>query len=332
VADYYPLIEGAVAALSPNTIETRRALYDRARAVQLNELKNHPYIKKDYDGERLMLEDAISRVEQSCSASASQILAAKDTTFSPAKASRALTAVLFSRAASGLQVRFANRSSFSPVRVARALATGLFSRAASALQILFAKRSTFSPVRVDRALAAALFSRASSASQILARSTFGPVRLARPLAAALFSRVAEIRRAALWLLSIFVWYRAAESHSIEFMRIFSGILCVFGPPVIYMYIRAISEMDERKREYKALANKFYGSLDEQWAACKEGVMPRLLSTGEDIPEAYTAWLKERRAAHGEPLSKRINENMRRRVPDLLVDELCKFFEGAAFHR
>jgi hypothetical protein len=71
MAEYYPLLSGAVAALEPNTPETRRAFYDRARTAQLAELRKRPFIKKDFDRERLMLEDAISRVERTFSTLAS---------------------------------------------------------------------------------------------------------------------------------------------------------------------------------------------------------------------------------------------------------------------
>jgi len=61
MADYYPLITGAVAALEPNTPETRRALYDRARAAQWGQLRSRP---EDFGRERVILEDAISRAER----------------------------------------------------------------------------------------------------------------------------------------------------------------------------------------------------------------------------------------------------------------------------
>src|SRR5262249_4182850 len=63
MADYYPLISRAVAALEANTFEARRAIYTCARAAQSEQLHNRPFNKKDFDHERLMLEDAISRVE-----------------------------------------------------------------------------------------------------------------------------------------------------------------------------------------------------------------------------------------------------------------------------
>ena len=63
MADYYPLISRTVAALETNTFDARRAIYNHARATQSDQLHNRPFNKKDFDHERLMLEDAISRVE-----------------------------------------------------------------------------------------------------------------------------------------------------------------------------------------------------------------------------------------------------------------------------
>ena len=63
MADYYLVISRAVAALEINTFEDRRGIYNRARAVQAHELGKHPFNKADFDRERSMLEDAISRVE-----------------------------------------------------------------------------------------------------------------------------------------------------------------------------------------------------------------------------------------------------------------------------
>ena len=63
ITDYYPLISRAVAALDTTNFEARRAIYSYARAAQSKQLHNRPFNKKDFDNERLMLEDAISRVE-----------------------------------------------------------------------------------------------------------------------------------------------------------------------------------------------------------------------------------------------------------------------------
>jgi hypothetical protein len=63
MADYYSLISRAVAALETNTFEDRRDVYNRARAMQSYQLRKRPFNKTDFDRERLMLEDAIGRVE-----------------------------------------------------------------------------------------------------------------------------------------------------------------------------------------------------------------------------------------------------------------------------
>ena len=63
MADYYSVISRAVAALKINAFEDRRAIYNLARAVQSCQLGKRPFNKADFDRERLMLEDAIRRVE-----------------------------------------------------------------------------------------------------------------------------------------------------------------------------------------------------------------------------------------------------------------------------
>jgi len=68
MTDYYSLINRAVARLDKSTGETRRALYDRARAAQANHLRkiDPPLTDSDFERERLALEDAIRRVESVC--------------------------------------------------------------------------------------------------------------------------------------------------------------------------------------------------------------------------------------------------------------------------
>jgi hypothetical protein len=63
--DYYALISRAVSALETNTAETRRALYERARAAQLNELQKRDALpsNSELECERLALENAIRTVE-----------------------------------------------------------------------------------------------------------------------------------------------------------------------------------------------------------------------------------------------------------------------------
>jgi len=63
MADYYALISRALAALETNAFEDRRAIYNRARAAQAEQLDKRPFNKNDFDRERSLLEDAISRVE-----------------------------------------------------------------------------------------------------------------------------------------------------------------------------------------------------------------------------------------------------------------------------
>jgi len=63
MTDYYPVLLRAVAALEANTFEVRRWIYNHARTALIGQLDKRPFVKKDFDRERLMLEDAISRVE-----------------------------------------------------------------------------------------------------------------------------------------------------------------------------------------------------------------------------------------------------------------------------
>lgn len=65
MADYYPLIARAVAGLEKNTGENRRALYERARAALVNQLRGvEPALdESDITRERLALEEAIRKLE-----------------------------------------------------------------------------------------------------------------------------------------------------------------------------------------------------------------------------------------------------------------------------
>ena len=65
MADYLPLVSRAVAGLDKNTGDTRRALYERARAALINQLRSvEPALdESDITRERLALEDAIRKVE-----------------------------------------------------------------------------------------------------------------------------------------------------------------------------------------------------------------------------------------------------------------------------
>jgi hypothetical protein len=65
MADYYPLISRAVVALDKNTGENRRAIYERARAALLAQLRGvtPPLDESDITRERLALEESIRKVE-----------------------------------------------------------------------------------------------------------------------------------------------------------------------------------------------------------------------------------------------------------------------------
>ena len=65
MADYYPLISRAVGALEKNSGDNRRAIYDRARAALLAQLRGvmPPLDESDITRERLALEESIRKVE-----------------------------------------------------------------------------------------------------------------------------------------------------------------------------------------------------------------------------------------------------------------------------
>src|SRR5467141_4385605 len=65
MADYYPLISRAVAGLEKNSGEARRAVYERARAALLAQLRGvTPALNEsDITRERLALEESIRKVE-----------------------------------------------------------------------------------------------------------------------------------------------------------------------------------------------------------------------------------------------------------------------------
>ena len=66
MADYYPLISKAVAGLDIGApVETRRALYERARVALSDQLRalSPPFSEAEIACERLALEEAVRRVE-----------------------------------------------------------------------------------------------------------------------------------------------------------------------------------------------------------------------------------------------------------------------------
>jgi hypothetical protein len=65
VTDYYPLLARAVSELEDNTEQTREAVYGRARAALLRQLRNGdpPFSQFEIASERLAREDVKKRVE-----------------------------------------------------------------------------------------------------------------------------------------------------------------------------------------------------------------------------------------------------------------------------
>src|ERR1700726_4922943 len=66
MADYYPLIARAIAGLDPSAPgESRRALYERARAALIAQLRSGqpPLSESEITRERLSLEEAVRKVE-----------------------------------------------------------------------------------------------------------------------------------------------------------------------------------------------------------------------------------------------------------------------------
>jgi hypothetical protein len=65
MADWYPLMSGAIAALDKKTRESRRAFYDRAREALTNSLRtaSPPLSLTFIEQEHLALENAIGKVE-----------------------------------------------------------------------------------------------------------------------------------------------------------------------------------------------------------------------------------------------------------------------------
>ncbi|WP_020187736.1 hypothetical protein [Methylopila sp. 73B] len=65
MADYFPVLSRAVAGLETNTGENRRAVYERARAAIIRQLRSidPPIAEEDIARERMQLEEAIRKVE-----------------------------------------------------------------------------------------------------------------------------------------------------------------------------------------------------------------------------------------------------------------------------
>src|SRR5258707_558070 len=75
MADYYPLIARAIAGLDPSAPgESRRALYERARAALIAQLRSvqPPLSESEITRERLSLEEAVRKVESEAAQRARQ--------------------------------------------------------------------------------------------------------------------------------------------------------------------------------------------------------------------------------------------------------------------
>jgi hypothetical protein len=95
MADYYPLIARAIAGLDPSAPgESRRALYERARAALIAQLRSvePPLSESEITRERLSLEEAVRKVESEAAQRARDVSRSADPTRTPSRASSALRA------------------------------------------------------------------------------------------------------------------------------------------------------------------------------------------------------------------------------------------------
>jgi hypothetical protein len=95
MADYYPLIARAIAGLDPSAPgESRRALYERARAALIAQLRSvePPLSESEITRERLSLEEAVRKVESEAAQRAREASRSTDPARTPARASSALRA------------------------------------------------------------------------------------------------------------------------------------------------------------------------------------------------------------------------------------------------
>src|ERR1700689_2415293 len=93
MADYYPLIARAIAGLDPSAPgESRRALYERARAALIAQLRSvePPLSESEITRERLSLEEAVRKVESEAAQRARDASRSSDPTRTAPRASSAL--------------------------------------------------------------------------------------------------------------------------------------------------------------------------------------------------------------------------------------------------
>ena len=95
MADYYPLIARAIAGLDPSAPgESRRALYERARAALIAQLRSvePPLSESEITRERLALEEAVRKVESEAAQRARDASRPADPTRTGSRASNSLRA------------------------------------------------------------------------------------------------------------------------------------------------------------------------------------------------------------------------------------------------
>src|SRR5271168_2080837 len=95
MADYYPLIARAIAGLDPSAPgESRRALYERARAALIAQLRSvePPLSESEITRERLSLEEAVRKVESEAAQRARDASRSQDALRTGSRAGNALRA------------------------------------------------------------------------------------------------------------------------------------------------------------------------------------------------------------------------------------------------
>src|SRR5438309_9101896 len=95
MADYYPLIARAIAGLDPSAPgESRRALYERARAALIAQLRSvePPLSESEITRERLSLEEAVRKVESEAAQRAREARSGGDPSRGGSRAGSALRA------------------------------------------------------------------------------------------------------------------------------------------------------------------------------------------------------------------------------------------------
>src|SRR4030088_2251038 len=133
MADHYPLIARAIAGLDPSAPgESRRALYERARAALIAPLRSvqPPLSESEITRERLSLEEAVRKVESEAAQRAREVTRSIDPSRSGGDRARAGDAF---RAATPPQCAAPRiDAAFDPAAVAPAIAAATAQRAAAA--------------------------------------------------------------------------------------------------------------------------------------------------------------------------------------------------------